>query len=195
MIHVIASGFVESEHDEVVDALRAAGFAARARLGSGWQAVLLERGRDPLLDPAAAAAAGARHHQLASGLPGGGLALSCQKLVEDGARVMLLLAPGLFRLDVRPVEDTLQVMTRSLHEGARWGAAAVGRDRLRPQGGGHARAVARGLHVPRRAGAAPVLARIELASTVDRERGLTHFVAHAIVREVEPGSVRWRGRE
>ena len=74
-----------------------------------------------MIDPGAAARAAPRHGQLASGLPGGGMALSCHKLVEDGARVMILLAPGLFRLDVHPVEDTLQVMTRSLREGARWG--------------------------------------------------------------------------
>ena len=43
VIHVIVSGFVESEHDEVVALYTAAGFAERARLGSGWQAVLLER--------------------------------------------------------------------------------------------------------------------------------------------------------
>ena len=40
----------------------------------------------------------------------------------------------------------------------------------------------------------PLLARITLLSTVDRERGHTHFVAHAIVREVEPGTVRLRSR-
>ena len=150
---------------------------------------------NPLLDPGAAARAGARHHQLATGLPGGGLALSCHKLVEDGARVMLLLAPGLFRLDVRPVEDTLQVMTRSLHAGARWGAQTSGATDY-----GHK---AEDTPEPARADFTflaeleprPVLARIELASTVDRERGLTHFVAHAIVREVEPGHVRWRDRE
>jgi ribosomal protein L11 methyltransferase len=43
VIHVIASGFVESELTEVVSLYEAAGFAPRARLGSGWQAVLLER--------------------------------------------------------------------------------------------------------------------------------------------------------
>lgn len=41
VVHVIASGFTDSEHDDVV--ARYAGFAARARLGTGWQAVLLER--------------------------------------------------------------------------------------------------------------------------------------------------------
>ena len=148
-----------------------------------------------VLDPARAAKAAAHHGQLASGLPGGGMALSCHKLVEDGARVMLLLAPGLFRLDVRPVEDTLQVMTRSLHEGARWGAqpsAATDYGRKAEDTPEPSRADFTFLAEiePR-----PVLARIEIASTVDRERGVTHFVAHAIVREVEPGSVRWRGRE
>ena len=40
----------------------------------------------------------------------------------------------------------------------------------------------------------PVLARIVLNSTIDRERGVTHFVAHAIAREVEGTSVRFRER-
>jgi hypothetical protein len=114
------------------------------------------------------------------------MALSCHKLVEDGARVMLLLAPGLFRLDVRPVEDTLQIMTRALHEGARWGSEPGDRYARKEE--------------PSRADLTfyaelepqPVLARIALLSTIDRQAGLTHFVAHAIVREVEPGSVRWR---
>ena len=147
-----------------------------------------------LLDPGAAAQAGARHAQLASGLPGGGLALSCHKLVEDGARVMMLLAPGLFRLDVRPLQDTLQVMTRSLHEGARWStepAAATDYGRRAEETPEPARAEFTFFAElePR-----PILARITLTSTVDRERGLTHFVAQAIVREAEPGAVRWRAR-
>ena len=40
---MIASGFVESELDQVVALYEAAGFGAVTRLGSGWQAVLLER--------------------------------------------------------------------------------------------------------------------------------------------------------
>jgi hypothetical protein len=145
-----------------------------------------------VIDPHAAATAGARHGQLASGLPGGGMALSCHKLVDDGARVMLLLAPGLFRLDVRPVEDTLHVMTRALHEGARWGtepAAATdyGRKAQDTPEPSLAEFTFYAELEPR-----PVLARVALRSTVDREAGLTHFVAQAIVREVDPGSVRWR---
>ena len=43
VIHVIASGFVESELEQVVALYESAGFVARASLGGGWQAVLLER--------------------------------------------------------------------------------------------------------------------------------------------------------
>ena len=45
MIHVIASGFVESERDAVVALYESAGFTPVERLGDGWQAVLLERTR------------------------------------------------------------------------------------------------------------------------------------------------------
>jgi ribosomal protein L11 methyltransferase len=41
VVHVIASGFVADELDGVIAAY--AGFAPLARLGDGWQAVLLER--------------------------------------------------------------------------------------------------------------------------------------------------------
>jgi hypothetical protein len=146
-----------------------------------------------LLDPVAAGRAAERHGQLASGLPGGGLALSCHKLVDDGARVMMLLAPELFRLDVRPVEDTLQVMTRSLREEARWGtepAAATDYGRKAEETAEPARAdFTFFAELEPRA----VLGRIMLLSTIDRERGLTHFVAHAVLREVAPGSVRFTG--
>jgi ribosomal protein L11 methyltransferase len=43
VVHVIASGFVESELGDVVALYERAGFGVAARLGSGWQAVLLER--------------------------------------------------------------------------------------------------------------------------------------------------------
>ena len=145
-----------------------------------------------VLDPDAAAAAGAAFGQLACVLPDGGLLVSASRLVEFNVRAPILLAPGLFRLDVRPVEDTLQVMTRSLHEGARCGtepAAATDYGRRAEETPEPARADFTFFAelAPR-----PVLARIALMSTVDRDRGLTHFVAQAIVRAVEPGAVRWR---
>ena len=146
-----------------------------------------------LLDPLAAGRAAEHHGQLASGLPGGGLALSCHKLVEDGARVMMLLAPELFRLDVRPVEDTLQVMTRSLREGARWGTspeAATDYGRKADETPEPARADF--TFFAQLDDDQAVLARALLLSTIDRGRGLTHFVAHAILREVDPSTVRLR---
>jgi hypothetical protein len=139
-----------------------------------------------LLDPTAAAAAGGAHGQLASALAEGGLALSCHKLVEDGARTLLLLAPGLFRLDVRPVEDTLQVMTRSLHElPVQWAAEELGEEHL---GRGYAERAEPSvlqfrLRLP---GPVPIGGRVRLASTADRASGLTHFVAHAILRAAPP---------
>ena len=139
-----------------------------------------------LLDPGPAAAVGEPHGQLASALPGGGLALSCHKLVEDAARCAILLAPGLFRLDVHPVEDTLQVMTRSLHAvPARW--TMINDSVVREYTANDARPAEPyrlewQLEValePR-----PIEGRVSLAMTVDLERGLAHFVAQAVLREV-----------
>jgi hypothetical protein len=62
----------------------------------------------------AASAAGAAHGQIATELSGGGVSLSGHKVVEQGARSLLLLLPGLFRIDVRPLEDGLQVIPRVL---------------------------------------------------------------------------------
>ena len=135
-----------------------------------------------LLDAGAAGAAGAIHGQLASALPEEGLALSCHKLVDDGARTLLLLVPGLFRLDVRPVEDTLQVMTRSLHAlPIQWAAEDLPQEHL---GRGYAdrtepSTLAFRLLLPEER---PIGGRVHLASTADRAAGLTHFVAHAILR-------------
>jgi hypothetical protein len=132
----------------------------------------------------AAAAVQPRHDQLASALPEGGLALSCHKLVEDGARTQMLHLPGVFRLDVRPVEDTLQVTTRSLHERpTRWTTAETpftdyGGESPEPSVVGFSFVVDAEPH--------PIAGRISLASTLDRDNAVTHFVAHAIVREVPP---------
>ena len=138
-----------------------------------------------LLDPARGTAE--RHGQIASALSQGGLALSCHKLVEDGARTQLLHVPGLFRLDVRPVQDTLQVTTRSLHASpTRWNTSRepftdygkTGEDTREPAVVAFSFVVDAEPH--------PLAGRISVASTIDRESGLTHFVAHAIVRAVPP---------
>jgi hypothetical protein len=131
-----------------------------------------------LLDPRRAAEAGAAHGQLASALPGGGLALSCHKLVEDASRSAILLAPGLFRLDVHPLEDTLQVMTRSLH-------AVLVRWELVDDGGARPPEPYRlewAIEVPLEPH--PIRGRVSLAMTADLERAVAHFVAQAVLREV-----------
>jgi hypothetical protein len=139
------------------------------------------------LDPAGVAAAGERHGQLASALPAGGLAVSCHKLVEDGARTQILHVPGLFRLDVRPVEDTLQVTTRTLHDGpARWTTSEAP---FTDYGGETQEPSIVGFKFVVEAEPHPIAGRISVASTLDRETGVTHFVAHAIVREVPPEAI------
>jgi hypothetical protein len=134
-----------------------------------------------LLDPRPAAEAGAAHGQLASGMTGGGLALSCHKLVEDAARATVLLVPGLLRLDARPVQDTLQVMTRSLHPRlVRWdllNEAVLREYRDTDEPFRMTWAVELPLE-PR-----PILGRVSLVMTADLEHGLAHFVTQAVLRE------------
>ena len=67
-----------------------------------------------LLEPGPASAAGAAHGQVASRLAGGGLVVSGHKIVDEGARALLLLMPGLLRIDVRPLGDGVQVIPRAL---------------------------------------------------------------------------------
>jgi hypothetical protein len=114
-------------------------------------------------------------------MTGGGLAISCHKLVEDAARATVLLVPGLMRLDARPIQDTLQVMTRSLHPRlVRW--SLLNEDELREY---------RSADDPFRMTWAvelpleprPILGRVSLVMTADLEHGLAHFVAQAVLRE------------
>ena len=55
------------------------------------------------------------HRQLTTELTGGapGIVLSATKEIEPGARAMLLLADGVFRLDARVVGDSLQTYVRN----------------------------------------------------------------------------------
>jgi hypothetical protein len=134
-----------------------------------------------LLDPRAAAEAGAPHGQLASGLTGGGLSLSCHKLVEDAARATVLLVPGILRLDARPVQDTLQVMRRSLHERlVRWDL--INEDVLREyKNTDQPFRMTWAIELPLEPRA--ILGRVNLVMTADLEHGLAHFVTQAVLRE------------
>ena len=88
---------------------RLAGQAGAAQLGGGAAGAAMpelarrrrrgRRGRGPRADREPAA--------------GGGIALSGHKLVEEGARALLLILPGVLRIDVRPLEDGLQVVPRA----------------------------------------------------------------------------------
>jgi hypothetical protein len=52
--------------------------------------------------------------QIRTELPTGETVLSCGKGIEEGARAALLVAPGLFRVDASPLEDTLRLVLRNL---------------------------------------------------------------------------------
>jgi hypothetical protein len=137
------------------------------------------------LDPEAATAAGAAHGQIASPLPDRGLALSGHKLVEEGARALLLYVPGLLRIDVRPLEDTLQVIPRELADVlAHWQAedaaftdyGKTAEDTPQP-------AVVR-FQLLMETEPHPVGGRLLLSYTRACEHGPTHFVGHVILREM-----------
>lgn len=105
--------------------------------------------------------------------------------VETGARAMLLLAPGLFRLDVRSLEDTVALVVRNLSDAE-----------LRMQndsGYGKLPLVQRvasddprvptcfelGIEIDAEP---PLLVEVVATALSQPERGTTRFVAQAIVR-------------
>ncbi len=138
---------------------------------------------DPV-DLAAAAAAGAAHGQIVSAMPDG-IALSGHKLVDEGARALLLVLPGVLRIDVRPLADGLQVVPRPLG-GAHLGWE-VDRGALVDYGKTAAETVQPALVGFRLAlwtGAAPLAGRLLLAYTRDHAHGPTHFVGHAVLQQV-----------
>ena len=137
-----------------------------------------------MLDPSTAAAEGAAHGQLASAIAAG-ISLSGHKLVEEGARAQLLILPGVLRIDVRPLEDGLQVIPRVLSD--------------RPLGWevdpsamtdyGH---TADETRLPALVAfrfaiwdeEQPLAGRLILSYTRGAEHGPTHFSAHAILQQV-----------
>ena len=137
-----------------------------------------------MLDPAAAAAAGTAHGQLASQIAAG-IALSGHKVVEEGARAQLLVLPGVLRIDVRPLEDGLQVIPRVLSDrplGWEVDASAMS-DYGR---------TAEETRLPALVAfrfaiwdeAQPLAGRLIVSYTRGAEHGPTHFSAHAILQQV-----------
>jgi hypothetical protein len=137
-----------------------------------------------MLEPGAAAVAGAAHGQLVSPLQGG-IALSGHKLVEAGARAMLLILPGVLRIDVRPLEDGLQVIPRAL------GDLPLGWE-IDPAAMTDYGKTAE--HTPLPALVAfriavwtepdPFAGRVLLSYTRASEHAPTHFAAHAVLQQV-----------
>lgn len=113
--------------------------------------------------------------QLTSPLPGGGIALSCSKPIEEGARAALLLAPGLFRLDITPREDTLKIQVRNLSSGpCEWTDGGQPLVLLAFDGPAISAHTLRIDVDDRRAS-------VLVSATRDTERGLMQFVAQALV--------------
>jgi hypothetical protein len=129
--------------------------------------------------------------QLSSRLAAGGLALSCAKSVEEGARAALLLAPGLFRVDVSPREDTLKVQVRNLSDGTcEWSEG--GQPLVVAASGGPA-VSAHTVRIDLGDRRADVL----ISARRDVERAVMHFVAQAEVSAAAPAPFsagRSRGR-
>ena len=195
VVHLIASGFVEHERDELLAAYAAAGLAPRAQLGEHG-GVLLER-EVSVLDPAPAAAAGPATASSPRDCRAAGSRLSCHKLLEDGARGQLLIAPdssGSTCARRRTVAGDHALRSRR--------ADALGREPAAPSGTTAAAPTrrrsraARRLHVPGPSWSrCAVLARITILSTIDRERGVTHLTrpTRSCARSSK-GPLRWRGR-
>ena len=137
----------------------------------------MDRAALELLNPERAAAEGAALGQLACELPGGGLLISASRLIEFGARAAILYAPGLFRLDFTPQEETLGLYPKALGHDAEWHANEQTWDGYRDP-----------------AGPGPIELRgtfpiglevwIHVLSFTERDALATHFVAKAEIKPV-----------
>ena len=135
--------------------------------------------RDDVLDPDRAAAAGAAFGQLACRLPDGGLLISAARLVEFNVRAPILLAPGLFRLDLTPQEETLGVMTRPLSDHpVNWRADQSTWDGYRDAGGVSPLELNALFTLPD----GPLVAWVHILSFTDRDAAAVHFIAKAELR-------------
>jgi hypothetical protein len=127
-----------------------------------------------LLSPDRAATEGAALGQLACTLPRGGLLITASRLVEFGCRAAILLAPGLFRLDLTPQEETLGLYPRALCDfGVEWRAAEATWDGYRDPAG----PAPMELHGRFAAPDGPLDAWVHVLSFTERDALAAHFVA------------------
>jgi hypothetical protein len=135
--------------------------------------------RDDVLDPDRAAAAGAAFGQLACALPDG-LLISASRLVGFNVRATVLLAPGLFRLDLTPQEETLGVLTRPLtSHPVRWRADQSSWDGYREGDEAAPLELSARFELPD----GPLTGRLRILSFTDSDAAAVHFVAKAEIRE------------
>jgi hypothetical protein len=135
--------------------------------------------REDVLDPDRAAAAGAAWGQQACLLQDGGLLISSARLVEFGVRAPILLAPGLFRLDLTPQEETLGVLTRPLtSDPVRWRAEQSTWDGYRDAGESAPLELRARFELPDGA----VTGWLHILSFTDRDAAAVHFVAKLELR-------------
>ena len=132
---------------------------------------------ESFLSPDRAVSEGAALGQLACQLDDGGLLITASRLVEFGARAAILLAPGLFRLDFTPQEETLGLYPRVLGPWeVDWRAGEESWDGYRdPSGPAPIELVG----VFSELG---VRAWIHVLSFTERDALATHFVAKAEIR-------------
>lgn len=133
-----------------------------------------------VLDPAAATLPA--HGQIACSLTFGGLSVSAHKIVDEGMRAQVITVPGLFRFDVRALDDTLDIMSRPLNEAPiRWTNADLAAAYDKPAGGRLDPVNHIGWRFAVDLPDQSLEGSLELRTTADRTNGVFHFVAHAVV--------------
>ena len=100
--------------------------------------------------------------------------------MEFNCRATILIAPGLFRFDLTPQQETLGLAPRPLGDHAlRWEAEEASWDSYRDQASRDAPLELRGLvDIP----GDPILAWVHVLSFTDRDAGAVHFVAKAEIK-------------
>jgi hypothetical protein len=136
----------------------------------------MDRAALELLNPDRAATEGAALGQLACELPGGGLLITASRLIEFGARAAILLAPGLFRLDFTPREETLGLYPKAFVPDAEWRANEQTWDGYRDPTGPAP------IELLGSFGSLGLQAWIHVLSFTERDALATHFVAKAEIR-------------
>lgn len=130
-----------------------------------------------VLDPDAAVAAGAAFGQTALHAPWGGLVVAASRFVEYGWRATVLIVPGLFRVDLEPLQETLGVRMRGLGEHpSHFTADPDAWDGLRNPGSGPI-----GFNGAFEIPDAPLVMQAKVLIVADAETGGSHVVARAAV--------------